>query len=312
MKLFLILLSLPLLYWQQGTETAPQLKQAGITQIAVAPEKFDDWRKTDLAITKLSDLEINGRTRLLVPGIQRRINVASPTRAPWIDANGWRLIRKPSLQYFYDVPAGRASLAAAEAFTYGVDAVLKIDPNDVVEFGKMLAFIQQLPIDQLQPVADIGLVEDNSVATGEIINLLTRRNLLFQITNAPLNALRVNIKVGSKEYSLDEAADPSTFVQKVRAQLGDENRSLRIYGSETVIARFIGTSNKIHLHLLNYSGRNIAGLRVKLKGKFSNKNALAYGYGSEQLEDFVFVNGATEFTIPQMSNYAFVELPRVK
>ncbi len=312
MKFLFLLFSLPVLFWQQGAETAPQLKQAGISQIVVTPEKYDEWRKTDLAITKITELEINGRTRLLVPGVQRRVNVASPTRAPWIDANGWRLVRKPAAQYFYDVPAGRAALAAAEAFAYGIDAVLKIDPNDLNELGKMLAFIKQLPTDELQSVADIGLIEDNSVATGEIMNLLTRRNLLFQLTDAPINAMRVNIKVGSKEYSLDEAADPSAFVQKVRAQLGDENRSLRIYGSETVIARVIGTSNKIRLHLLNYSGRNIAGLRVKLKGKFGNTNAMAYGYGSEQLEDFVFANGATEFTIPSMTNYAFIELPRVK
>lgn len=312
MKFLFLLLSLPLLYWQQGAETAPQLKQAGIEQIAVAPEKYDEWRTTGLAITKITELEINGRTRLLVPGVQRRVNVASPTRAPWIDANGWRLTRKPAAQYFYEVPAGRASLAVAEAFAYGIDAVLKIDPSDMAEFGKMMAFVRQLPTDELQPVADIGLIEDQSVATGEIMNLLTRRNLLFQLTDAPSSALRVNIKVGSKDYSLDEAADPSAFVQKVRKQLGDENRSLRIYGSETVIAHVIGNSDKIRLHLLNYSGRNIEGLRIKLKGKFASKAALAYGVGNASLEDFSVANGATEFTLPQMTNYVFLELPRTK
>ena len=33
-------------------------------------------------------------------------------------------------KYRYDLPAGKAALAAAEAFAYGADALLKIDPAD--------------------------------------------------------------------------------------------------------------------------------------------------------------------------------------
>ncbi len=312
MKLLLLLISLPLLYWQQGLETMPQLKQAGIEQIAVSPEMAEAWRKTELKIVVMPSNEIEGRERLLIPGIQRKVNVAAPTQAPWVDANGWRFIRQPSGQFLYDLPAGRATLAALEAFVYHADVVVKIDPADLNEFGKALAFLRLLPADELPPVADINVIDDGSVTTGEVINLLTRRNLLFRLSSAPSNLFPLNIKIGSREYSADEAANPSAFAQKIRRQLGDEKRSLRIYGSEIVIARLLSDSNKTRLHLLNYSGRELDGLRIRLRGKLLGKEAMVAGFGREVLQDFVMVDSATEFTIPKVGSYAMVELAVAK
>jgi hypothetical protein len=312
MYFILLFFSLPLLFWSQSVETAPQLKQAGIEIIAVSPEIADAWRRTELKIVVMSKNEIEGRERLLIPGIQRKVNVASPTGVPWVDANGWRFIRQPSGQFLTDVPKGRAALAALEAFVYNADVVIKIDPADMNEFGKALTFLRTLPTDELPPVADINVIDNGSATTGEIINLLTRRNLLFRLSSAPSSLFPLNIKIGSREYSEDEAANPSAFAQKIRRQLGDDKRSLRIYGSEVVIARLLSDSNKTRLHLLNYSGRELDGLRIRLRGKLSGKEAIVAGFGREDLQDFMTADGATEFTIPKIGNYAMVELIAAK
>lgn len=312
MKLLLFLFSLPLLYWPQSTETAPQLKQAGIEQIAVPPENVEAWRTAGFKVTAMSRDELAGRERLLVPGIQRRVNVASPTRVPWVDANGWRFLRKPAGQYFYDLTMGRATLATAEAFVYNADTVLKIEPADLPELGKVLAFLRPLPTDELPSIADMVLIDDGSTTTGEVMNLLVRRNLLFRLEKMPSPLYRLNIKIGTREYPLDEAADPSSFALKIRRQIGDDNRSIRIYGSEVVIARLLSDSTKTRLHLLNYGGRDIEGLRVRLRGKFAKGEANVFGIGRAALEDFVVADGATEFTLPKLSNYAMIELPTGK
>src|SRR5262245_49224656 len=77
-----------------------------------------------------TESDLAGREVLPVPGVTTRPGVASPTRAPWIDANGWRFLRSKDAKFAYDVPRGKAALAAAEAFAYGANASLKIDPAD--------------------------------------------------------------------------------------------------------------------------------------------------------------------------------------
>ena len=312
MQLLFVLLSLPLLYWSQGVETAPQIKQAGIEQFAVPPEKVAAWRDAGFQVIAMPRNELEGRQRLLTPGLQRKYNVASPTRAPWVDANGWRFLREPAGQYLYDLAAGKAALATAESFVYNADVVVKIELSDLEEFGKMLAFLRSLPTDELPPIADMTLIDTGSVASGEVMNLLTRRNLLFQLDKFPSSLYRLNIKLGTREYPEAEAADPSAFANKIRRQLGDKNRSIRIYGSEVVVARLLNDSTKLRLHLLNYGGREIEGLRVRLRGKFANGTAQVAGIGRASLDDFAVAKGATEFTIPKMASYALIELPVAK
>src|SRR5262249_14465930 len=131
----------------------------------------------------------------------------------------------------------------------------------------------------------------------EVMNLLTRRNLLFKIVTAPAPQFRVNIKLGSKEYPKAEAANPSEFAQKVGQQLGDENRGLRVYGTETVICRLTGDGARARLHLLNYGGREIDGVRLRLRGGYGRVDARAFGHGRVDPEDFVKDETATEFSV---------------
>jgi hypothetical protein len=187
---------------------------------------------------------------------------------------------------------------------------LKIDPADLTEAGAMLAFIKNLPGDNYPPIADIGVIDDGSAETGEVMNLLTRRNLLFKIVAAPVSQLRVNIKLGSKEYPQADAADPSEFAQKIRRRLGDENRSLRVYGTETVICRLTGDGARARLSLLNYGAREVAGLRVRVRvrGGYRRVEAHAFGFGRVEPEDFVNDETAVEFSISRIGIYALIDL----
>ncbi|HMV87302.1 MAG TPA: hypothetical protein PLD20_13500 [Blastocatellia bacterium] len=302
---------LPLIYWTQGIETAAALKQAGIESFAAPPESVADWRKAGFTVSALSSQELSQREKVLIPRLAGRADVASATRRPWIDSNGWRFLRKPAGKFLYDLTekgAGKAALAAAEAFAYQADAVLKIDPADVASAGKMLAFLRDLPTLNLPPVADIGLLDDGSPTTGEVMNLLTRRNLLFKLVPKPSPQLRLNIKLGSPEFPESDAADPSAFAQTVRHKLGDENRSLRLYGTEIVVARLTAGGNRARLQLLNYGGREVDSIRVRLRGSYRKGELKAFGIEDSRLEDFVVAQGATEFTLTRLGAYAVIEM----
>src|SRR5947207_772428 len=149
----------PCVYWTQGIETRVALESAGIKRICVPPDQVDPWRKAGFTVTAVSDADLAARDALPPPGVTARAGVASPTRAPWIIASGWRFMRSPAAKYAYIVPAGKGGLAAAEAFTYGADTVLKIDPADLSAVGAMLAFFESLPAGGLPPVEELGMAD---------------------------------------------------------------------------------------------------------------------------------------------------------
>jgi hypothetical protein len=287
--LLLLLASLPCVWTQSASRAA--LEAAGIKRLCA-----------------LTEAELAAREALPTPGVTARAGLASPTRSPWIVANGWRFTRNPGKKYVYDVPAGKATLAAAEAFAYGADAAMKIDPADAPNLGAMLTFLEGLPAADLPPIADLAVVDDGTPVTGEVMNLLARRNLLFQVVPAPSARFRINIAVGSAAYPRAEASDPSAFALKIRRQLTDEERSLRVYGSEVVIGRLTGDPQRVRLHLINYGGREIEGLRIRLRGAYRNGEAYIAGSGRVALDDQVVAEGATEFSIPRIATYAVVDL----
>ena len=256
----------------------------------------------------LSDADA-GREPLPSPGIVARAGVASPTRSPWIVANGWRFTRNPGGRYRYDLPAGKGPLAAAEAFAYGADALLTIDERDTASVGKIQTLLEGIPALNLPALADLAVIDDGTAVTGEVMNLLSRRNLLYTIAARPDARFKLNVAVGTREYPAAEAADPSAFALKIRRQLTDDQRSLRIYGSEVVIARLTGDASRVRLHLINYGGREIDGLRVRLRGA----HAMVAGYFTDfgdgpPLQDFAVLDGATEFSLPRFGVYALIDL----
>jgi len=298
----------PCVYWTQGVDSKPALDAAGVAQICVAAEQVAAWTASGIKATPVEPADLAAREALPVPGVAPRAGVASPTRAPWIVSNGWRMLRRPGGKYLYAVPAGRGGLAAAEAMAYGLDALLQIDPADLPVVAPILAFGAGLPQDDLPPVADLAVVDDGTEATGEVMNLLARRNLLFAPVPAGSSTYPLTIAVGSAAYPLSDAADPSAFAQKVRSQLTDARRSLRIFGSEVVIGRLVGNGTRVRLHLVNYGGRDIEGLRVRVRGTFRTIEASMPGAAKVPVTDVVVADGGTEFSLPRLAVYAVVEM----
>jgi hypothetical protein len=245
----------------------------------------------------------DGSVKLSPPKVQYRPNEASATRSPWIDANGWQILRSPGKHYYYDVPANAAGLAAAEAFAYGANAVVHTDKAGAAEFNRMIEFLRGVPDADLPVMANIGVIDDGSDETGEMMNLLSRRNLLYKIVTAPDPKLAVNVRPTKAE-----ASDPSRLAQKIRAQLGDEKRLVRLYGSEVVIARLTGNGTRARLHILNYANRPVVGLRVRVLGSWAKQTVLAFGKPDLKLADVVVDGAATEFTLPEAGTYAVVDL----
>lgn len=303
-----LLASAPCVYWTQGIESRAALDSAAVTRLCVPPDQVDTWRRAGFTVSPVTEAELARREALPTPGVTARAGLASPTRSPWIVANGWRFTRTPAAKYTYPVPGGKGALAAAEAFAYGGDAILKVDPADLGSVGTMMTFLDGLPAVDLLPVADLAIVDDGSAIAGEVMNLLARRNLLFQVVQTPSPRFRINIVMGSAGYPREDAADPSAFALKIRGQLTDGQRSLRIYGSEVVIGRLTGDAQRVRLHLINYGGRDIEGLRIRVRGTYRNGEAYVAGAGRLPLEDHVVANGATEFSLPRIATYAVVDL----
>ena len=252
-----------------------------------------------------------GAVKLNPPRVQMRNNEASATRSPWVDANGWRFLRTPNQQFYYQVTGDAATLAAAESFAYGSDALISADAAGAQAFDKMMAFLRSVPdAKDLQPVADFGVIDDGSDQTGEVLNLLTRQNLLFKIEKAADQQFSVNVRVGSKDYPAEEASNPSFMAHKVRSQLGDDHRSIRLYGSEVVVSRYLANGGRARVYLINYSNRPVRGLRVRVRGSFAKGDARLYNIAGAKLEDWVQDSGATEFSIPELSAFAVIDLSR--
>jgi len=248
--------------------------------------------------------------KLNEPRVQYRVNEASATRSPWIDSNGWRILRAPGQKFFYKVNGPSAALAAAEAFTYGAGALISTDKPGELAFGRMLEFLKSIPAAELTPAADFGVIDDGTDVTGELLNLLTRMNLLYRIEKNPDRNFAVNVRLGTPSYPADEAANPSFVAHKIRSQIGDDNRSLRIYGSEVVLGRLLAGPRQARVFLLNYAARPVLGLRVRIRGTYNKAELRAAGATGGQPTDFTRDEAATEFSIPELGAFAVIDLSR--
>jgi hypothetical protein len=308
--MFLLLAALPALFWDGAPDTAPALREAGIQQILVPAARLASWKSVPDITAEGADPQ--NAVKVIPPTVNYRMNEASATNAPWIVANGWRFIRRPDGRFFYDVTGRQAALAAAEAYCYGANAMIRTDAAGLKPLAGMLAFLRTITGEPVPPVADIGYIDDGSGASGEVMNLMVRDNLLFQLVAAPDRRLKLNVKLGTKEYPLEHAKNPGTVAHEVRANLTDEKRSVRIYGSQVVVARLTASGDRVRLHLLNYAGANrkVDAIRIRVLGQYAQHHLwLADGAGVELL-DYSVEPGATEFTLPELKTYAVVDLSR--
>ena len=309
MLLLCLAVLLPGVYWDQGPDAAAALRQAGVEKLYVPAGQEDGWKKLGFDAKPFDEKQFE---KLEVPGVQYRMDQASATRVPWIDANGWRIQRDGQKLYYYDLAKakGKAALAAAEANAYGAESVIRPAQEDLEPLGRMIAFLKQKAGPQLPVMANIGVVKDSSETTAEVLNLMARHNLLFKVVDAPDPKLDLNIRIGSKEYPESEAADPYEFAMKVRRQLTDAKRLARIYGSEVVLIHLTGKDEEAQLHVLNYSSRKVEGLRVRVLGTYRQGTLEAFGKPDAKLLDFANPEGGTEFTLPEMNSYAIVRLKK--
>jgi hypothetical protein len=166
----------------------------------------------------------------------------------------------------------------------------------------MVKFLGQIGQPGLPVMANIGVIDDGSDAMAEVLNLLARHNLLFRVTPAVDPKYDLNIS------NVPEAANPYEFAMQVRRHLTDEKRLVRIYGSNVVLVRMTGDGSVARLHLLNYGKATVKGLRVRVLGSYKQGKLAAFAHDGAALGDYNMVDGATEFTIPELGAYAVVDL----
>ena len=307
MLAFLLAALLPALHWDHGPSTAKAVQEAGIKRLSVPADQVAAWKKLGFDVQAFDAAKF---VKLPAPGVEYKMDVAAATSLPWVDANGWRFARDGTHAYYYDAPWRKATLAAAEAFANGVDATVHLDPRELAAFGKMEAFLRTIDIPPLPELANIGMVDDGSDETGEVMNLMARRNLLFRVVPAPDSHCDLNVQIGTQEFSKDDAADPFAFATLVRQKLTDEKRLVRLYGSDVVLARMNGDATRVRVHLINYGGGKVDGLRVRVRGEYAHGQLAAFGIPNTALADYGTADGGTEFTIPTMNVYAVVDLKK--
>ena len=304
MTLLLLAALLPGVYWDAGPATADALREAAIHAIVVPRANADAWR--GVPGVSITTEDPAARVQLASPGVNYRINEASATQAPWVDANGWRFMRTASGRFFCDAPGGASAIAAAEAYAYSADVLIHTDAEGLKPLGRMLSFLDGLPRAGVEPLASIGFIDDGSAAASEWMNLLVRRNLLFRIVPEHDRHYRFLVK------SSTQAQDPNLAVQEIRGRLTDAKRLLRVYGSEVVIARLTGPPRHVRVHLLNYAAarRDVAGVRVRILGRYPHHQAAVEGLQDAKLLDYSLDRRSTEFTIESLPSYAVIDLWR--
>jgi hypothetical protein len=298
---------LPGLQWAGETDTASQLRDAGIERVIVASPSVGAW--SELGFLAETDERLAAYTAVEAPSVRMERSIAAATSVPWVEANGWHFLRGVERAWYRDIPTGRAALAAAEAYSYGVDAVLDATSEDLAAFGDMLRFVRSVNQGDEETLADIGFVDDGTPEAREAMKLLERRNLLFRAVERADPTLDLNVQIGSEEYPRSAAADPHEFATHVRMKLTDQRRLLRIYGSDVVLGHVSSVGETTRVHLLNYGpSGTVAGLRVRVDGIFSKAELASFGTNTAEVVDLRVRDGGTEFTVPEIVLYAVVDL----
>jgi hypothetical protein len=186
----------------------------------------------------------------------------------------------------------------------------------------MLEFLQPQQQPAMPPLANIEIVDDGAPTLGEILNLMTRRNLLYRVVpkGQAQGKLDLTVQIGSKEFPAADAANPYDFAAKVREKLGDDKRLIRVYGTSTTIARLTSDGKRARLFLLEYGAardRNMGGgpdqsLRVRLLGKYRPTKFAGFGTKADaKLTDIENPGAATEFWVPAFTTIAVIDLERM-
>jgi hypothetical protein len=309
MSPLLLAIVLPVLFWHEGINTAPDLRKAGITQIAVPTANIAPWQ--NMAGLRVEPADLAASSKLPSPGVALRLDEASASHIPWVTSNGWRFLREPKARFYYDVAAPTVSLAAAEAFSFGGQALIHTGMEGLKPLADMLRFLHAIDSDRTTPIADIAIIDNRSAASAEVLNLMVRDNLLFNIVRSPGPGYKLTVQLGSKAYSPSALKDADAIVHKIRADLGDARRTVRLFGASVVVAHMTGSPDNPRLHFLNYGVAahvEVGAFRVRVLGRYSKSQIHAFDQPAQRLMDFEVDAEATEFTVPDLKTYAVVDL----
>jgi len=254
------------------------------------------------------DAQAPGYEKVPPPQLQRRVSEASATTVPWIDSNAWRFQRGLKKALYADLPLGSGPLAAAEGYAWGADLLLEPAPKDAADVGEMLAFITRVNAPRMPTLANLGVVDDGSEEIPEVLNLLSRRNLLYKVIKEEDPKLDLNIRLGSKQFPKDSARNPNDFAARVRERLGDEKRLVRIFNSYSVLTNLTGAGDRRRLHLVNYARLPAKDVRVRVSGVYEIVMLADSADPAQQARDIVIADGGTEFTLGRLTTYAVVDL----
>jgi hypothetical protein len=272
------------------------MKAAGILCVATPPAKANEWQADCV-----QRVEQDQWVKASAPGVRYRMNEARASSAPWVDTNAPHFLRQPRAKFLIAGGDGKSALAAAEAWVWEVDAAISAPEKDWKALGDMQRFLKAIPAAELPVLANVGFLDDGSMAALENMKLMLRRNLLFRSIQTADPSLAVNVK--------PKPGDPSEFAYEVRKKVGDESRFLRVYGSEVVIARLTGDSNRRRVMLLNYGNRPPEGLRVRVLGRFPNVKVYSPG-GVSEVRDIETDATGTEFSLNTLPLLAVIDLTR--
>ncbi len=310
MMLLAFAAALPVLFWDAPAGSASLLRDAGIVQVSVPAARLTEWK--GVIGIHVEAASPDAAIPLSPPSVDYQANRGGATSAPWVIANGWQFARHPQARFVYDVKGPQSALAAAEAFAWRASAIIRSDAAGLKPLADILAFLRDVPPSDLPPLADIGFLDDGSDTAAEVMNMLTRGNLLFRPISANSPRAKITVKLRSKDYPAETVRDPAAAAQQIRFNLRDERRSLRIYGTQVVLARVSAAGGRLRVELLNYAGerRRVDGLRVRVLGRYTRYQARVAGSTVNQLLDFTSDPDATEFTIRELNTYAFIDLSR--
>ncbi len=241
-------------------------------------------------------------------GVDYRVATAGATAAPWVNANGWRFLVNPKHAFLSEAKGPALPLEMAEAFAWGGNVWFRVEDSDRPTFDQTLAFLAGLPKLNVNSRAQIGVVNDGSPDSGEVLKLLIRRNLMAVPVSSTGPAPPFTVKLDTPEYPRESAKNPAAFAAGVRSRLGDEKRLLRVYGTDVVLAHFETGDGHARVHLLNYSNREVQGARIRVLGRYRMDGYYALAQPETSVQDFAVNAGATEFTIPSLTRYAVIDL----
>ena len=248
--------------------------------------------------TLFTGTDVAGYVKVPAPGVRYRMNMATATSAPWVDSNLWRYQRDPNTNYLCEVKDKSVVTAVVEAFTMGVKLAVQITPQQKDDYEKVLAFLKTIPDGPTKEWTNFSVIDDGSAQAGEVMNLLWRRSIGYRIA-------------ASGDYTLSaRMTNAYEAMQEIREKLGDHNRVLRIFGSELTLARALREGSRVRLHLVNYGTRSVDHLRIRLEGRFRERDIASYLYGdvTPKLVDFEYGKDFTEFTLTALGPYGVLDL----